>query len=111
VRVLARGLIEDNDLLPRLERDLRLKRPSKMSEPKLATFTSGSAVVASDQYMAQVATLHRRVSGLDMEVYAVHRAAHIAPCKPDVICAKTVVDLAGGDKDDALQDYGSVISA
>ena len=46
-----------------------------------------------------------------MEVYAIHRAAHIASCKPDVICAKTVVDLAGGDKDDALQLYGCVISA
>jgi nucleoside phosphorylase len=111
VRVLARELIEDTELLPRLEKHLKLKRPSEMNEPKLATFTSGSAVIASDQYMEQVATLHRRVSGLDMEVYAVHRAAHIASCKPDVICAKTVVDLAGGDKDDALQPYGCVISA
>lgn len=111
MRVLARQLIEDTGLLPRLEHNLRFKRPSEMSEPKLATFTSGSAVIASDNYIAQVATLHRRVSGLDMEIYAIHRAAHIATCRPDVICAKTVVDLAGGDKDDDLQHYGSVISA
>ncbi|WP_228244233.1 hypothetical protein [Porphyrobacter sp. GA68] len=111
VRVLARALIEDPGLLPRLEHGLRLKRPMQMSQPKLATFTSGSAVIASDEYMLQVAALHRRVSGLDMEVYAVHRAAHIASCMPDVICAKTVVDLAGGDKDDTLHSYGCVISA
>lgn len=111
VRVLARELIEDSELLSRLEQNLKSKRPSTMSEPKLATFTSGSAVIASDEYMAQVATLHRRVAGLDMEVYAIHRAAHIAPCNPDVICAKTVVDLAGGDKDDMLHPYGCQISA
>lgn len=111
MRVLARELIEDSELLSRLEQNLKLARPSAMSQPKLATFTSGSAVIASNDYMEQVANLHRRVSGLDMEVYAIHRAAHIAPCKPDVICAKTVVDLAGGDKDDALQPYGCFISA
>lgn len=111
VRVLARELIEDSKLLSRLEQDLKLHRPSKMSEPKLATFTSGSAVIASDEYMEQVSGLHRRVSGLDMEVYAIHRAAHISSCKPDVICAKTVVDLANGEKDDELHTYGCIVSA
>ncbi len=111
MRVLARDLIEDSQILSRLEKGLKMKRPSEMNEPKLAAFTSGSAVIASDKYMGQVATLHRRVSGLDMEVYAIHRAAHIASCKPDVLCAKTVVDLAGGDKDDALHPYGCLISA
>jgi adenosylhomocysteine nucleosidase len=111
MRFLARELIDDSALLPRLEQAWNSDRPCKMSEPKLATFTSGSAVIASEKYIAQVATYHRRVSGLDMEVYAIQRAAHIARCKPDFICAKTVVDLAGGDKDDELQPYGCMISA
>lgn len=45
------------------------------------------------------------------ELAPIHRAAHLASCKPDVICAKTVVDLAGGAKDDELHPYGCVISA
>lgn len=111
VRVLARQLLDDDKLLPRLEMGWSSDRPSKMSQPKLATFTSGSAVIASEAYIDQVADYHRRVAGLDMEVYGILRAAHLAACKPEVICAKTVVDLAGGEKNDDLQPYGSSISA
>lgn len=111
MRILALELLEDSDLLQRLETGWQSDRPSKMTSPKLATFTSGSAVIASSELIDQVATHHRRVSGLDMEVYAVLRAAHIARCKPDFICAKTVVDLAGGGKDDALHPYACTISA
>jgi len=111
MRTIARGQIEDPDLMRRLEDGWKFERPDKMHEPKLAAFTSGSAVIASEEFIKQVATYHRRVSGLDMEVYAIHRAAHVAHCKPDVICAKTVVDLAGGDKNDKLQPYGCMISA
>lgn len=111
VRLLLRELLEDQTLLTRLEEGWQSDRPSKMTAPKLATFTSGSAVIASEKFIEQVANYHRRVSGLDMEVYSVFRAAHIARCKPDFMCAKTVIDLAGGQKDDALQPYGCVISA
>jgi len=111
VRVLAMEMLDDPGLLSRLEEGWRSDRPSGMGAPKPAIFTSGSAVIASSDLMEQVATLHRRVSGLDMETYAVMRAAQVAPCKPDFICAKTVVDLAGADKNDKLHPYGSMISA
>lgn len=111
IRICARELLEDTHLLARLETGWRSDRPAKMREPKPVTFTSGSAVIASEQYISQVALLHRRVSGLDMEIYAIHRAAQISSRKPDVICAKVVVDLAGGEKDDRLQPYGCAISA
>lgn len=111
VRVLALELLDDPKLLSRLEYGWNSDRPSKMSNPKSAVFTSGSAVIASEALIAQVAAYHRRVSGLDMEVYALHRAGHIARCRPDFICAKTVVDLGGETKDDKLQPYGAMISA
>jgi len=110
-RSVIRELIEDSGILSRLEAGWNSQRPSKMSSPKLALFTSGSAVIASEKFMDQVSVHHRKVSGLDMEVYAVHRAAQISLCKPHVICAKTVVDLAGVAKDDELQPYGCSISA
>ncbi|MNS29497.1 nucleoside phosphorylase [Brevundimonas sp. P7753] len=111
MRVLTLEILEDTGLLARLESGWMHDRPSQMTAPKPAAFTSGSAVIASEKYIGQVATYHRRVSGLDMEVYALHRAAHLASCKPDFICAKVVVDLAGSEKDDDLQPYGCMISA
>lgn len=112
MRIVVRELLEDADrLLVKLETGWKGYRPSTMSTPKLAAFTSGSAVIASEEFMAQVATYHRRVSGLDMEIYAVQRAAHIARCAPEVLCAKVVVDLANGNKNKRLQAYGSFVSA
>jgi len=111
VRCLLRDLVDDGSLISRLEAGWTSIRPSESFPPKLATFTSGSAVIASEEFMKQVSSHHRRVSGLDMEVYSLHRAAHLAKFPPEVICAKTVVDLAGSGKDDRLQAYGSYISA
>lgn len=111
MRSLVRAILEDQDVLVDLETGWRSDRPVKMTAPKPATFTSGSAVIANDLLMEQVAKYHRRVSGLDMEVYALMRAVHLAQCKPEVICAKVVVDLADGEKNKTLQPYGSYVSA
>jgi adenosylhomocysteine nucleosidase len=112
LRIVVRELLETpDDLLAKLETGWKGDRPGKMSMPKLAAFTSGSAVIASEKFIAQVANHHRRVSGLDMEIYAVQRAAHTARCAPEALCAKVVVDLADGDKNKRLQPYGSFVSA
>lgn len=111
VRTLLRELVDDAELIGRLEAGWTSVRPAEALPPKLATFTSGSAVIASEKFMEQVSSHHRRVSGLDMEIYALHRAAHLAKCRPEIICAKTVVDLGSRGKDDALQAYGCHISA
>ena len=111
LRSLLRGMIESDDLLSRLEDGWRQVRPADMRPPKMAAFTSGSAVIADKKYLQQVSGHHRRVSGLDMETYAIFRAAHLARCKPEVLCAKVVVDLADADKDDRIQPYGCFISA
>jgi nucleoside phosphorylase len=111
LRTALRGLIESDDLLTNLEAGWKHVRPTEMCNPKLAAFTSGSAVIADKKYLEQVANHHRRVSGLDMETYAIFRAAHLARCKPEVFCAKVVVDLADAKKDDRLQPYGCLVSA
>lgn len=72
---------------------------------------SGSAVIASSEYASLIAKQHGKVSGVDMEVYGVYRAA--ALYKQPVICfaAKTVVDHADERKDAKLQQAGAVLSA
>ena len=111
LRALVAHLVGDAGFCSELENGWRGERPRTMSKPKLGPFTSGSAVIASAELMAQVAKWHRKVAGLDMEVYSIHRAAHLASCRPDVLCAKVVVDLANKEKDDRLHDYGSYVSA
>lgn len=111
VRSIVCELLEDKDILQRLEMGCAATRPVQLESPSLVAFTSGSAVIASSALMDQVGSHHRKVSGLDMEVYALHRAAHLSKHRPDVLCAKVVVDLGDGDKSDSLHAYGCFVSA
>ena len=104
-------MIDDEELLVELEQGWRETRPSKPTPPDLAIFTSGSAVIADARFLGQISEHHRKVSGLDMEIYAIHRAAHLSNSQPDVLCAKVVVDLADKEKNDDIQAYGCYVSA
>lgn len=110
LRSTIRHLIDDDNLISELEDGWKLERPNSTQKPKLAVFTSGSAVIADARYMEQVSALHRRVSGLDMEIFGLHRAAHLASNNPDVLCAKVVVDLADSQKNDQMHPYGCHVS-
>ncbi|GAA5064304.1 hypothetical protein N0B44_06050 [Roseibacterium beibuensis] len=111
LRALIWGSIESNNMLADLEAGWCGDRPQKFSKPCIAPFTSGSAVIASESYINSVSQFHRKVAGLDMETYAIYRAAYLAGDNIAVFSAKVVVDLADGEKNDTLHKYGSHISA
>lgn len=104
-------LLQNSNLLSELEYGFTGRSPTQKSLPKLGIFTSGSAVIADSSQLQKIETIHRKVSALDMEVFAIHHAANLSPFKPSCICAKTVVDLCNSDKADELHQYGSYISA
>lgn len=106
-----KALTRTDGLIRELESDFNGKRPTETSSPIVGIFTSGSAVIADNRYLEQVKALHRKVNALDMEIFAVQRAAELSPYKPPCICAKTVVDLCNSRKNDDLHMYGSYISA
>lgn len=98
-------------LIDELESGFRGKRPSESFDPAPGIFTSGSAVIADQKFLEQIKIIHRKVAALDMEVFAIQRAAEISPHKPICICAKTVVDLCDKNKGDDIHLYGSYVSA
>lgn len=109
---LARlNLLIDDNLLSELELGFRGSRPNSTNSPKIGIFTSGSAVIADQKRLEEISSIHRKVSALDMEVFAIQRAAELSLAKPPCICAKTVVDLCDQEKDDVIHNYGSYISA
>lgn len=99
------GLISD------LEHGFHGDRPTSAQKPEVGIFTSGSAVIADQEHMSQISRFHRKVHALDMEVFAVQRAAQLSPNNPPCICAKTVVDLGDKKKNDNIHAYGSYVSA
>lgn len=106
-----RALTNTEGLISELESGFTGKRPAASQKPEVGVFTSGSAVIADKKYIKQIGAFHRKVNALDMEVFAVQRAAELSPHKPPCICAKTVVDLCDKRKNDELHGYGSYISA
>jgi nucleoside phosphorylase len=107
-----RALLETENLISELEHGFKGKcRPSVPVDAVVGIFTSGSAVIADSQYLIQIEGIHRKVDALDMEVFALHRAAQLSIYNPPCICAKTVVDLCSAEKSDDIHLYGSYISA
>lgn len=104
-------LAGDENIISELENGFRGKRPDTAHMPEVGIFTSGSAVIANQELMDQIQNIHRKVNALDMEVFAIHRAAELSAERPHCICAKTVVDLGDVNKSDDLHNYGSYISA
>lgn len=111
-RLTLSKLLETKGLIARLEASFSGGvRPSKLSKPKLATFTSGSAVIASEKRLSAVKAQHRKVAGIDMEVYGFHRAVELCARSVHAFSAKVVVDKANEAKGDELHEYGCLVSA
>lgn len=109
--IWLKTLADKEGLIGQLEEGFEGVRPQSTVAPAPGVFTSGSAVIAEKKYLKQIEEIHRKVSALDMEVFAIQRASELSTSKPDCICAKTVVDLCDQNKGDDLHDYGSYISA
>ena len=71
---------------------------------------SGSAVVSSSLMQEMIADQHKRLVGLDMEVYGMYRAAEMSAAGIVAVSIKCVVDYADEDKNDQYQLIGTVIS-
>lgn len=106
-----RALVNQSGLMSELESGFTGVRPSSVTPPEVGVFTSGSAVIADKSHLTSIEQIHRKVSALDMEVFALHRAAELSCERPACISAKTVVDLCDAQKGDDLHSYGSFISA
>jgi len=105
------SILQSETLISDLESGFQGNRPIKSISPSMGIFTSGSAVISTQEKMDDIKYIHRKVNALDMEVFAIKRAAELSPYRPKCICAKTVVDLGDKEKGDSIHSYGSYISA
>ncbi|SFM84984.1 response regulator [Methylobacterium pseudosasicola] len=74
---------------------------------------SGSAVLADGVSLNEIKRQQQRtIIGLEMEIYGVFAAAHLAPDpQPMPAAFKAVCDFADPDKEDAMQRYAAYTSA
>ncbi|MER9132121.1 response regulator receiver protein [Mesorhizobium sp. M0768] len=109
--VLAK-MIEGPDVVTQFEAGFPgTVRPRTITQPRIAPFASGSAVIASEKRLRSVSDQHRKVAAIDMETFGLYRAVEMSGRDVHSFCAKTVVDMANVAKDDELHFYGSYLSA
>lgn len=111
IRTMFRQIIEHTDSFKKFRESIPAAKSDQNGNIHIGPLVSGSAVVASDKLQEMIADQHKRLVGLDMEVYGVARACHLAQGNIEFLAVKTVVDLADENKNDRLQAYGSTLSA
>ncbi|HFF5683179.1 TPA: hypothetical protein ACGDTB_003819, partial [Acinetobacter baumannii] len=78
---------------------------------QLGTLSSGSAVIADEDFNSTITKQHRRVAAFEMETYAVYESARLADFKPIFFSAKAVVDNGTPAKNDDFHRIACLISA
>ena len=83
----------------------------KDSGVKFGPISSGSAVVADADKMAEIGMQHRKWTALEMEMYAMYEAASHSVVNPLFFGAKAVVDMGDAAKGDTLHSAACTLSA
>lgn len=105
-------LDQNRDFIQKIETKLTdVERPKMIHSPQLGIFASGSAVIASEEKMKSVESQHRKVKGIDMEIFGVSRSIELMETPVAHFCCKVVVDKADEAKNDNLHEYGCAVSA
>jgi nucleoside phosphorylase len=87
---------------------------SQLQVPNLLVgpVASGSMVLSDGQTMKKIQDQHRKLIGVEMEVFGLYAAAHCAPNpRPAVFALKSVCDFGDPEKNDIYQQYASYTSA
>lgn len=83
----------------------------KTSKAMVVPISSGSAVIANEAKMAEIGLQHRKMAGVEMEMYSLYEAARQSQCSPAFFGVKAVVDMGNSEKGDTLHETASIISA
>lgn len=87
-------------------------KPDNIPSVKVGPVTSGSAVLAESRILKEIKSQHRKLLGVDMELYGMYAAARdCAPPVPITFGMKSVSDFADSLKGDEYQTYASHVSA
>lgn len=111
IRTTLRQLVATTDNFKTYRESMPIDGDVQKGTVHVGALVSGSVVVSSEKMQQVIADQHKRLLGLDMEVYGVARACQLAEGAIKFVAVKTVVDLADEHKNDGIQPYGAALSA
>lgn len=101
---------ENEQLLAELKKGLYV---TELNDSKIlfSPISSGAAVIASETKMKEIGMQHRKMAGVEMEMYAFYEASAESLLKPMYFAAKAVVDVGDSYKGDKYHQPACIISA
>lgn len=86
-------------------------RPTKSPACHIGPMVSGSSVISNAQKVNELKTQHRKLIGIEMEIFGVYAACAQSSVPPDFIGFKAVCDFGNESKGDNFHPFCSEISA
>jgi nucleoside phosphorylase len=112
LRGLVSELKSESKLLKGATEGVVRNRPDNVPQVHIGAFASGAAVLQSKVAVEAILQHHKDLKAVDMEVYSVMYACHIASNpRPKCIAAKAVSDFGDDKKSDDYQEYAAGVSA
>jgi nucleoside phosphorylase len=112
VRGKVSALARDHEVLNEIRERWQGHRPNTVLSMHIGPVASGAAVLADGSITETIKDQHRKLMGIDMEIYGVFGAADeaLAPI-PKAFALKSVCDFADEQKADGFQKYAAYTSA
>lgn len=118
VRSKVEEMLDDPEFITRLRHGFALRQsefPNGVEEfdfdVRIGTTSSGSAVIAQTEKVAEFSEGHRKLCAFEMEIYALYEACRLSGQDIPFFAVKSVVDDGGENKGDRFHRVGCLLSA
>jgi nucleoside phosphorylase len=111
---LCQTMAEDDDFLREIRDswDLSTGKPATELSAHVVPMGSGSSVITETKTIESIAIHNRKITGLDMEAFAVAQSAYeTLGNETPWLVVKGVQDFANPDKNDESREYAAFVSA
>ncbi|WP_305813670.1 5'-methylthioadenosine/S-adenosylhomocysteine nucleosidase family protein [Photobacterium leiognathi] len=99
----------ESSILEDLWRNTEKNRPETKPSCHFGPMVSGSSVISNSDKITELREQHRKLIGIEMEIFGVYAACTQAKVSPDFIGFKSVCDYGNEYKADNYHDYCSEI--
>jgi len=103
--------LANTNVLSRIWSETESKRPEYKPKLHIGPVVSGSSVISNEKMMGELKTQHRKLLGLEMEIFGVYAACINSHIKPQFIAFKSVCDFGNEEKEDGYHKFCCEISA
>ncbi|MBX3490324.1 hypothetical protein [Parvibaculum sp.] len=111
LRSKASALRADPSSLHAAVKDFEGAMPPNLPQVHIGAVASGAAVLQSTEAVRRILEHHKDLAAVDMEIYSVMYACHVAGLpRPDCIAIKAVSDFGDSEKGDSYQSYASFVA-